>query len=444
MLLNQIIKSNLKVIIVLLLIHSVFFVLALYMNNIYLADSYEYLNQVENVGKHLSWYCGSFNEKINLDLFSRRPPMYGLFLFVIKSVVNSDYAVLFVQNVLSIINILGVLQILKHYKLKISVNNTVLLFVILYPSQLIYCNLVMSEILFQTFLFWAFFNLFLYLKEKKLNYLLYYNIIIGFATLTKPVLLYFWIPNLLFMLYFFLKRRNFSILGFGLIPLVFIVLISTYNYKKTGYFHYSSIKNNNLIYYYSSFLLMELHGEEEGVRMTNEIREYTDSIEGYAFRSSEKERIGFEIIFSNKIEYSKLHMRGMLNYFIDPGRFDLINFLGIKEKHDEGLLFVFAREGYLGVLKFIINQPLPVILYLVFVLLLNLIMIVSLLYLPFVKKIFVELKIYIILLALYLSFFSGPLGTLRFKIPIYPIILFTIPFLIEGFKNKFFRNRERN
>ena len=418
--------------------------MAIFLKYIHLSDSYEYLNQVENIRKHQNWYCGSFSEPFEFDLYSRRPPLYGLFLFIIKSIYNSDFLVLFVQNVLSIINILGVLSLLNFYKFNISSNRVVLFFVILYPSQMIYCNLIMTEILFQTFLFWAFYHMFLFIKNNKFNHLLYYNILIALATLTKPILVYFWIPNLLFLTYFFLRERKFQIILSGLIPLIVVLLISSYNYNKTGYFHYSSIKSNNLLYYFSNFLLIEMHGKEEGSKKFTEIVEHINSIDDYAIKSSEKERIGFEMILDNKLTYAKLQSKGMLNFFLDPGRFDLINFIGIKEKHDEGLLFAFAREGYSGVMKFILNQPIYIIIYLIIVLLINIVMIASIIYLPFVKRIDVNLKIYIFLMLLYLSFFSGPLSTLRFKIPLYPIILFTIPFLVDCLKSRFFQSKSIN
>ena len=415
----------------------IYFVLTLFSKNIYLADSSEYLNQVINMGKHLNWYCGDFNEQIDLDLFSRRPPMYGLFLFLIKSIVNSDFAVLFVQSALSIFNILGVLSLLNFYKFNVSSNRVVLIFVILYPSQLLYCNLIMTEILFQTFLFWGFYNIFLFLKDNKFNHLLYYNILIALATLTKPVLFYFWIPNLLFLTYLFLRKRKFPIILSGFIPLIVVLLISSYNYNKTGYFHYSSIKNNNLLYYNSYFLLIRVYGKEEGSKKFAKIVEHVNSINDYSIKSSEKERIGFETILDNKLSYAKFQSKGMLNFFLDPGRFDLINFIGIKEKNNEGLLFAFAREGYSGVMKFILNQPIYIVIYLIIVLLINIVMIASIIYLPFVKRIDVNLKIYFFLILVYLSFISGPFSTLRYKIPIYPIILFTIPFFVEGLKNRF-------
>jgi len=312
-------KNTLFIILIIVLIHMIYFVLTLFWKNIYISDSYEYLNQAINLGKHLNWYCGNFNEQIDLDFFSRRPPVYGLFLFILKSIVKTDYFILFVQSILSIVNIYGVLRLLRYYKFNVSEKIIVLFTLVLYPSQLIYCC-------------------------------------------------------------------------------------------------------NNL-------LLMELYEENEYSMKINEIREYLGSIEDYTFKCSEEERIGYGIILNNKIEYAKLHVKGMINFFLDPGRFDLVNFAGIKEQRNVSLLKLFTKSGYWEVSKYIFSQPFPITLYLILNLLINVIMLASLLYLPFVKKINIDLKFFIFILILYLSFFTGPVGAMRFKVPLFPIILFTIPFL---------------
>jgi len=40
-------------------------------------------------------------------------------------------------------------------------------------------------------------------------------------------------------------------------------------------------------------------------------------------------------------------------------------------------------------------------------------------------------------LIFYLCFFSGPLGTMRYKVHILPLLIFTIPFLLEKIKRRF-------
>jgi hypothetical protein len=126
---------------------------------------------------------------------------------------------------------------------------------------------------------------------------------------------------------------------------------------------------------------------------------------------------------------------------MDPGRFDINNFLGIKERNNTGLLYTYTKEGYPGVLKFILNQPFYIILYIFVVMFVNILLLISLIYFFFVKTIRIETKIYFFVLIFYLCFFSGILGTMRYKIHVVPIMLFTVPFLVEKIKEKIERKK---
>ena len=69
------------------------------------------------------------------------------------------------------------------------------------PTSLVYTNMIMSELVLETCLFWAFFLLILYLKWPHQRWILFYNLLLALAVLTKPVFVYFWLPNMLFMAY---------------------------------------------------------------------------------------------------------------------------------------------------------------------------------------------------------------------------------------------------
>ena len=424
-------------------LHIFYFVTALILKNIYMADSYEYLQQAFNIKNYSSFYCLDFSQPINIFFFTKRPPLYGLIIFVFKIVYNSDFIVLFFQNLLSILNIYGLVKILKEYDFQFDVRKIVFVFVLLFPSQFIYNNMVMSEILLQTLILWAFYNIFYFLREKISKYIIYYNIFISLAVLTKPVLLFFWIPNLIFMLYFFIKQKNYSVLYSGLFLPVTILSLSLYNYNVTGSFHYSSIKQMNYFGYNASLLLVKVKGEEEGIKKIKEMRSTLDTISDFSIKMKETDRLATEVLMENKFEYAKFHLKGMLNYFIDPGRFDLNNFLGVKEKNNSGFLYAFTKEGYKGIINFIFNQPLYMVFYLIIIFAVNIFMFIIILILPFIKKVSPEIKIFILGMILYMCFFSGILGTMRYKIHIYPLILFTIPFAVELFYDFFHKDSQR-
>ena len=420
--------------IAIIIVHLFYYAIAFKNGFIYMADSYEYLQQSLNIRNYSSFYCLDFNQPLKIQFFTKRPPMYGLFILTLKSLIYSDFFVLFMQNVLSLINIYGLLKILEKFKFSFNAQKTLLCLGLFLPFQYIYCNMIMSEILMQSLIFWSFYYFILYIKEGNTVYVFAYNIFLTLAVLTKPVLLYFWIINFLLLFIIFMKRRKLLPLIAGAIMPIAIFLYSWYNFNVTGSFHYSSIKQMSLIGYNSAFLLVNIYGEEEGQRKISEIRDHLKSIENFQELQKEEDKIGYEIIMSHKYEYAKYHMKGMVNYLLDPGRFDINNFLGVKEENNSGLLYVFTKEGYLGVLKFILKQPIYVILYLLFVMIINILLLISFINFISVKNINIEIKLFLVLMIFYMCFFSGPLGTMRYKIHVIPLMLFTVPFLIEKIK----------
>jgi hypothetical protein len=422
---------------VILSVHIVYFTIAIFSNNIYMADSYEYLQQAYNIKNFSSLYCLDFSQPINMLFYTKRPPLYGMFILIAKLFINSNYSVLFFQNILSVINVLGILKILKIYPFSFDLQKFFIFILILLPVQFIYNNMIMSEILLQTLLFWSFYYFLMYLEKDKLNYVFVYNIFLALAVLTKPVLLYFWIPNLLLSIYLVYKKRKAIIILAGLIIPVVIFSFSLYNYHTTGCFHYSSIKQMNLVGYNIAFLYVKVYGEEEGIKKIVDTRKHLDSINNFSKLIKEEDKIGYEMIMSHIYDYTKYHIGGMVNFFLDPGRFDFNNFFGVKEKNNTGLLYTFTKDGYWGVLKFILKQPAYIITYLIIMFVVNIVMVVSLTNFLFVKCVKTELKVFMFLLVFYLCFFAGPLGTMRYKVHIIPLLLFTIPFLFERIKTKF-------
>ena len=378
-----------------------------------------------------------------MHFFTKRPPLYGLFILFFETFLNSNYFVLFIQNILSVLNIIVLIKLLDYFNFSHDYKKTILLFLIFLPVQFIYNNMIMSEILLQTLLIWSFFSLFLFIQRGKTGYIIAFNIFLALAVLTKPVLLYFWIPNIIFLAYLFWARRRFSILISGLIMPLVIFLLSLYNYNVTGSFHYSSIRQMNLVGYNGTLLLVNVYGDETGQRKMAEIRDHLNKIENFSQLQKEEDSIGYVLIMNNKTEYAKYHIKGMINFFMDPGRFDLNNYLGIKEGNNTGLLYAFTKDGYSGIFRFIYHQPFYIIFYFVIVLTVNILFVLSLINFVFVREVKKEYKIFLFMIILYLCFFSGPLGTMRYKVHVIPFLLFTVPFLFEKIKNKII-NRKTN
>jgi hypothetical protein len=418
-------------------IHVAFFLVFLYTGNIYMSDSKEYLTQAFNIKHHLTVYCADLTQKINLAFYTRRPPFYGFVILVLKSIYDSDYFILAIQNILSIVNFFFLLRLLKDFDFASGAKRYVYALILFFPSHYIYTNVIMTELLMQSLIFWAFYNLYLYLRNGKTGNIVLYNAFLSLAVLTKPVLVYFWIPNLIFILYLFFKNKKAGVLLSGLLMPAVILGLTLYNYSNTGYFQYSSNKQVSYLDYSATFLLIKTEGQEAGWNKWHEVHSYVDTISDYPRMTEESERIATEIIMKYKYEFLKYHLTGMVNYFMDPGRYDINYFLNIKETNHTGLLYTFAKSGYKGVFEFMMDKPPYILIYLFVMLIINFFMLISLILFAFNKRIKPELKFFIVFTALYMSFVSGILGTMRYKIHIYLLILFTIPFTIEYLGNRF-------
>jgi hypothetical protein len=238
-----------------------------------------------------------------------------------------------------------------------------------------------------------------------------------------------------------MKNKKWTTIIYGFIQPLVVLMLTLYNYNVTGSFQYSSNKQVSYLDYSATFLLITVRGEEVGWKKWEEAHSYLDTIKNYSFLVKESERIATEIILDNKIEYLKLHIKGMLNYFFDPGRYDLNYLLSIKESNHTGLMYAFAKGGYGEIFAFIGRQPAFVVIYISLMLIINLLLFFSLILFLLSRKINPEIKIFIGTMVLYMSFVSGILGTMRYKTHIYFLMLFCIPFAYNLIREKISKHK---
>lgn len=415
-----------------IIIHTAFFVYSLFWGNIYVGDYKEYLAQAENIGNHGNWYAGDLNAEINPDLYSRRPPLYGFAIFVIKSVAHTDYAVTFVQSCLSILNIAGLLKLLKKHRFRIPRNKILLAILLFYPSQFIYCNFIMSEIFFQTFLFWSFFYFVRFVRDCKPGDALIFNTLLALAALTKPVLYLFWILNsALVLIIIFKTKSSFAPLIYSLILPAAVLAVCLYNYGNTGYFHYSSLRHSNILEFHSRFLIINESGIDSAMSKNESEIAALDTITDHKTRSLEAERLGREVIMDNFANYLRFYFRGCLNFFTDPGRFDIGEFFRISPPKGAGIYYRYLKDGYKGVVQYLLELPLLFTAYLAAVFLINILLIASSVSFVFDKSNGVYIRMYFLMLILYLCAMTGIVGALRYKLPVLIMMLYAVPFFAE-------------
>lgn len=420
-------------------IHVVFFVLQCILNHPFTSDSHQYLAIADNLWNHGTFYGWDLNEPIDMQGYSQRPPGYPFFLLPFRMLTSSIFPILVLQILVSTATFWGLFKIWQELDLKVHPLWGVIPALIFFPAQLIYANMVMSEILFQAFVFWAFYFMIRFFREPLPKYLLFYNLLLCAGLLTKPVLYLFWIPNLVILGWLAYKHKKFQLILLGILPIIAITAWCGLNYARTGYYHFSSITSINLLNYNASRTLLAVYGEEKEDSIIVGIMEHSKTIADFKERETYMKGEATRLIMEHKGAYAKQHLKGMVNFFVDPGRFDLYTFFGLQEEGFQGLLYYFSKDGYPGIFQFFKEQPAAPALSLILIMVWNLVLLLALLNFLFLRKVPWEIRVLALLLIGYICAATGPLGASRFKIPIYPLLVLTIPFLWERIQQLFRR-----
>lgn len=391
-----------------------------------LNDSDEYLYAAENLLTHGLSYSAEWEQPLRADHLTKRPPVYPLVVGLVEQVAGSLMWLIFVQSCLSLFNIYLLSSMLRELNLWDRAGNWLWVLVLLYPAQFIYANLVMTEMLFQTLLLGACFLAMRALATRSMRYAWGYSLLLLLAVFTKPVMYLFVIPNAIMLLGMAARWKRNQLLVMALLPLLVVGAYALWNQQRTGYFHVSSIQSKSLLQYTTYHLLLQEEGPEMARNLTDEIQRVANQQESFA--QSERYVLAAckDIILERPAAYAWLHARGMLNFFLDPGRFDLYHFFGWQTSDEPGLLHRFGEAGYVGIWDYLRQQPVGILLLLGLVTLGNGIKLLALLAFPFVRGMNGKYKFLILLLVLYLATLTGINGASRFAMPIFPLLLVAV------------------
>jgi len=416
-------REELKYLAFITVLHAVFFVMAAGYENIILPDSEDYIWQAENIKTEGSFYAADFSKPIKTDYFSKRPPLYALLVLVITTITGSLFGILFIQNILSILTAWLIYRLLKtDFKIPHAAGWSAGLWLI-FPNQLLYANMVMSETLLQFLLVSAFYFFVRYTRNQQPGWI-YLNVLcLSLALLTKPVMLYFWILNAVVLVLLGIKYRQYFLpLPVLILPLI-IVLWSEKNYETTGYRHYASISHVNLKDYNTKYFLFEKYGSKYGDSVINIIDTKLATLPDYKDRCEYIKDTCARIILSDIPRYTKFHIKGMVTFMIDPGRYDYVNFFAVPQGDRLGLLHYVSKGDIAELKQFLKTQPLWLVIVMAVQMLLSGLVMVLCFVSLFDKTVPFWPKLYLYLIIGYIWFITGPIGSARFKVPVYPLLI---------------------
>lgn len=434
-------KRELRFLLILVLVHLIYFTIAVVNQNYYpfsgtkfkISDSYQYLTAAENIIKYGIFYANDLNLSINPLYYTIRPPVYPLFLAFFKYFNSSFIIILFFQNIISISSIYLVRNTLLLLNYKTKYDLLFLFLIILTPSQFIYANAILTEVIFQFFIVLMFRYAILFYHNKKNINLLFYSAALILAAFTKPVMYLFVIPSMLYMCYVSFKTKKRSLVLMSFLPVIAVFLIFKWNYNRTNHYEYSSIQTINLLNYNTHLFLIKKEGFDFAEKTIDSIHKKANFINNYAEKSKLLTSSAIEIIRKNLFEYSIYHLQGSFNTTIDPGRFDIdyffmLNNTNVKKK---GILYHLNNGGIVSVLKFLENTySINLLMILGFILILNIIKIVGFLFFILNRKIDIKYRFVIASIVFYIVLLAGPVGASRYFMPLVPIVIGVI--LIEN------------
>lgn len=412
-----------------LLLHLVYGIYQAKQGRYYLKDSYEYEWAAKNLLNEGILYSGDRSLPERMDYYSKRPPVYPLFLL---ACLLNPWVVIFVQSLLSLFNLFLAYKILKQL-LPDEVEPNFGLFLLLlawYPAQAIYTQLIMTEILFQTEICLMVYCLLRAQQSRHIGFETLYTLLLMAAMLTKPIMYLFALLHIVGMVFWAWKYNKKFVYVLVFLPLLTVQVYSHWNENRTGYWHFSTIQTLSLFQYTSQHVLNAALGEENAVLLTDSV--WDRSLQIKDFKTSQELLLDFS---NNTLKaYPKIFvlqtLKGMLNFFLDPGRFDLYHFWGMKNEEGEGLQRQFSAQGYQGLIAYILKQPWQWVILLPVLILGNALRWVGMGLFAGIKSVPLEKRLIIGIFILYLAGLTGTSGASRFAVPVFPLTMVgTIAFL---------------
>lgn len=411
---------------ILLLLHGLFFGWQLGHQSYGFPDSGRYLMAAHNLRTAGVLYAEPLTGlPLSAQEYSIRPPGYPVLLILLGATTTAiPVAVLLLQNLLSLLNVGLALQWIARRRPTLRQWQWgVLLGLAIVPGQFIYANALMSEILLQSCIVGLWLSLTAFFANPQRHWVWVLGAILAaLALLIKPV--FFPFAGLFLALggWVSWKQRRLRLFLIGCIPVVVALGWQARNAKQTGYFHFSSIAEINLLRYNVRAVLQKTEGYEAAEQFVATTVAAAESQPTFAAQQHYIRKQSQAVLLRHPVAYAALHGQGMLNLLLDPGRFDLVHFFGLPERNTAGLLGQFAQHGYAAMVAYVQRLPLGLLAILLLVIATNVVRLLLLLRfaacpLPWAWR------LPLLGLVLYVALLTGPLGAARFAVPILPLLL---------------------
>ena len=386
-------------------------------------DSAEYLLCARNAAEGLGFQANSDDGPRSEEAVTRRPPGYPALLLAVG---RSGTAAMALQVLLSLATVGLCLLFLKRSGGSPASACFLLAGFLFAPSQIVYATSIMSEIPFQFCLTAGFLAAILHFEDRaaggtSLKWISLSATAFCAGLLVKPVL---YPAALLFSaagLAVTARRREFRALPAVLAPALCVLALAGWNCSRTGAFEVSSIQTTNMLDVNMKMVLYQAEGAERAERTIDSLEAEAAAIADYPARQAFRAEQSRRILRGHPGIAVRQFAKGVVLFFLDPGRFDLVTYAGIDDGN--GLMYALAARDSGAVGRILRAMPLWLWAVLAAVFAFNAAR--AALYAKFLlrTKGRAAAKVLLSCGIAYVALAGGPLGVSRYALPVVPLVL---------------------
>ena len=306
-------------------------------------DTGRYVQAAENLRQYGQLYArpwlGETPQGQAVQEFTIRPVGYPWVIWQLRGMRELPLALLVFQNLLSLLNI-GVVLSWWGYTGQRRTGHWLgaMVGTLTFPAQYIYANAVMSEIVLQTVVVAFGVLSLLFIKTRNKGYYAGAAGMVVLGLLLKPVFypLAAIVAGLGVVLAGQQRRVSLALIGLG--PLVAVGLYMGWNEQRTGYFHFSSITEINLLQYNAAGVVRQVKGPAAEEKWVDAVLQEANAQPDFSARQRLIRVRAGAMLWAHPVVYAQQQMQGMAAFFLDPGRFDISQFFGLAPPVGGGLL----------------------------------------------------------------------------------------------------------
>ncbi len=435
--LNNLSLNKLNILILLSIVIKLFFFI-IFIN--YQKDLYSYEYDYQKLIDNFYVKGKNFNESI----WDERLPVYQIFIFLIYSVFKNEIIISLIQILLSLINLILI------YKIGLIFNKRFALILVLVsvlnPSYVLFSYLLLADYLFLLFSLSFIYFFLKFIVHKKLSDSAVSYFFLGLMALTKPVIIYFPIFLLIFLIIFPNKNKLKSIF---LLFLIFYSMSSSWalrNFYMYGDYFYMGQNQTNIVNWYLPLFEQE-QNELNFKQAQDEINKQWEIFKNQNNNNTNLSKKKFDDELSKKFFLSKILeyefstifkcvLYGSMKTLLLPSFSEFKYYLNFKPElsfyRTEGRNFLIRIKNYF----FSNNNTIYSFLVILFF---SITLFLRLVQFKYFLRLFYENKSIFIFFLIYISYFlivSGPIGSARYRLPFEIIFIFTTSKWIENFLSR--------